>query len=408
MADNNSPTSSSTKGAVSTFLDEVKNNDARGGTSKNRFPIPPTAWRPTPPPYPIVPKQTEGVVSTFLDEVKKNDARNAYNESLIEPHEGSTTKAEKLLNDAYLTNKNFRSLGLDIQTSGNTWVFFTRPYMNLDMNESNKLADHNGFVCDLHSYPNDKQLFLVKNLNALLATEGGAFIPTLTNLFKKGTVIEDETTEVYKIGETFEDHSMTVSHGSGLRTYGGDISCTFQEIRGMPVMALFKTMIKYIYGARRGKIYRSNESRNGNYVDYFMTMYTIVTDVDNETILYWSQYTGITPKSLPYTGIGAEQITNFEPTITFSYSVRTAMALKSLSEFALLCTDNIESQTEGKAGYVPEKIASIMKGTTGFIKDPNELKTDTFMGGDYNNFSSTPYIERDEHGFKLKFKTIAV
>lgn len=340
-------------------------------------------------------------VDRFLTEVDNETASRQINALIHAPFSRDTDIFERNIRDSYFINRNYRAVSLDAQTSGNTWVFFTKPYLSLGGKNAN--------ICDFNAHPAATQEFLAQNLNALQGSPGGAFIPLLTNLYKKGNVIEDETAESYKLGETFEDHSMTVSHGGSHRSFNGEFSCTFQEIRGMFVSSLFSTITKYIYGAHRGKIERSMDSRARNYVDYFMTMYVIVTDVDNESILYWSSYTGITPKSIGYTGITSDgNITAYEPNVSFSYSVRTAMRLSVLTEFAMLCTENFQSLTTGKERYNPAGVGAIIKGEIGFSSEAiGSVGKDNpgVMSAESVSFSSTPYIDKTDTGFKLRFRS---
>jgi hypothetical protein len=107
-------------------------------------------------------------------------------------------------------------------------------------------------------------------------------------------VLYTETTEGGYFGE-----DLTLAIGTDRLSKTFDISVTFRDIQGSPVLALFDYWTKWIGNAADGIQTAYADAIESNRLDYTCSIYRFTLDPTQRYIMWWSKGTGCFPKSPP-------------------------------------------------------------------------------------------------------------
>lgn len=97
----------------------------------------------------------------------------------------------------------------------------------------------------------------------------------------------------------FFSENQTIAKGSDFLNQQYDLSLTFRDIQGGPVMALFYYWVYWIALLCRGDVWRYMEDTLGNRLCYTCGIYRFVLDPSKRTIVKWAKATGCFPRSVP-------------------------------------------------------------------------------------------------------------
>jgi len=252
--------------------------------------------------------------------------------------------------DSFVPTKKFL-LGGDTegQTKGRVHLFMTKPDLNLHIGDADNStsASQNQKALSISSPDTSPNNWLIGNLSHSAPSDSTQlFIPIINNLYTgDGTSLvvdeEGDATEGFKV-----QNGGMLKYGKGTKheTKGGEFDLEFLELRGLPILNLLKMWSKYIAGCKKGSILRSAINTTQNRLDYGASLYVLVTEPDNETIIYWAKYTGIFPTKLPYSAlVGDGSIVNLAT--SWAYSYRESMKTHVLSELALLFSQQFGTET---------------------------------------------------------------
>lgn len=166
------------------------------------------------------------------------------------------------------------------------------------------------------------------------------FIPLITNTCTETSNAKDIVLEVE---ETEGDYSGNrLVYGSGIDdTMGpGEITLSFDDLYGSPVMNMMILWIYYIHYVTKGIcVPRFNYVIN-RIIDYTCSIYIFMLDTDQRTIVRWIKYTGCFPKSIPFGQILHTKEPNLQALsqiqIPFQYNFASPMDPAVLVEFNML------------------------------------------------------------------------
>lgn len=108
---------------------------------------------------------------------------------------------------------------------------------------------------------------------------------------------------VLDVDETEGDYSGNkLVYGAGLdeSTGPGEITLTFEDLYGSPVMNMMIMWVYYIHYVTKGICVPYYEYIVNRIIDYTCSIYVFMLDTDQQTILRWVKYCGAFPKTIPF------------------------------------------------------------------------------------------------------------
>ena len=166
------------------------------------------------------------------------------------------------------------------------------------------------------------------------------FIPLITNTCTETSNAKDIILEV---DETEGDYSGNrLVYGAGIDdTMGpGEITLSFDDLYGSPVMNMMILWIYYIHYVTKGICVPRFKYIINRIIDYTCSIYIFMLDTDQRTIIRWIKYTGCFPKSIPFGQILHTKEPNLQSLsqiqIPFQYNFASPMDPVVLTEFNML------------------------------------------------------------------------
>lgn len=166
------------------------------------------------------------------------------------------------------------------------------------------------------------------------------FIPLITNTCTETGNAKDIILEV---DETEGDYSGNrLVYGAGIDdTMGpGELTLTFEDLYGSPVMNMMILWIYYIHYVTKGICVPRFKYIINRIIDYTCSIYVFMLDTDQRTIIRWIKYTGCFPKSIPFGQILHTKEPNLQSLsqiqIPFQYNFASPMDPVVLTEFNML------------------------------------------------------------------------
>lgn len=202
-------------------------------------------------------------------------------------------------------NKNMQTIGLDPQRPGNSYVFFTRPDLNIS-NTSKKgitpffdyimTTEIGNFVAEYLQYPNVEDSKVV--LDSKYKTDS-PFIPLYTNLCKEVSGLKDIVLDSYETAGDFMGHQLSYATGADGYDSIGEVTVTFADTLLSPIFLSHYLHIQYIHEVARGEYWPRYKYLARRVIDYTISMYIFKLAEDNRTILRWGKLTGCYPVNIP-------------------------------------------------------------------------------------------------------------
>jgi hypothetical protein len=181
----------------------------------------------------------------------------------------------------------------DVHVKGIPYLFITTPKLNLEQSNVNR----------------DNFLIYMKNVEPKLfeamttsGTKVEPFIKIFSNSFR-GLDGKDLASRTIDINETFYGYKQTLPISIVDSQVGDNLTIKFEEYKHLPIVKMHKLWVEYTEKVRRGFFRPSKDAVQKRYIDYVSSIYYFVLDLDGETILYWSKYTGAVPISVPYSAL---------------------------------------------------------------------------------------------------------
>lgn len=174
-------------------------------------------------------------------------------------------------------------------------VLFTRPHLNLSYDN---ISNVRTLAALMTQDPSTYQYAVRMALDPItygtkgtrqsaLVDQQNPYIPLLTNTIVTATPPPDIGLNAYSSPEGAKKEVWIMN--DSIAEYNGkfDITCTFNNIKGNAVLALFHTWITYIGGLRVGPLVPHYRQRAENEMDYFTRIERIKLDITGRYIEQW-------------------------------------------------------------------------------------------------------------------------
>lgn len=225
---------------------------------------------------------------------------------------------------------------VDFAVKGIPYIFFTTPMMNMTTNN----CGQDSFLTYMQSTHPDllSMLSYGSSSNNKHATTS-PFIKLLSNL-SRSFEPKDASSKTKEVGENFVGVKLTLP-SSNVDSYVGDeFSIRFNDMRELPMLKLLNAWFVYHNNVRKGVISPTEDAIENHYIDYLSSVFFFVTEMDGETIQYWSKYTGVAPINVPFSNFSSEWSNHdlIEYSASFVYSFKEDMNPDTLVDFNKVST----------------------------------------------------------------------
>jgi len=125
------------------------------------------------------------------------------------------------------------------------------------------------------------------------------FIPMLTNRLVSLSGFPDPTIDIETTEGGFFSESITYPKGHDQLTKNYDLSATYNDTHGSPIMILFMIWTRYLHLITRGVMSQYMEDIEARRMGFTSSIYRFVMDPSNRYITKWGKATGCFPRSIP-------------------------------------------------------------------------------------------------------------
>lgn len=269
--------------------------------------------------------------------------------------------------------------GIDFRQSAITYVFFTRPCMNLITNPT--IQDD--FIRYLQTFqdPSSPQYWVLRNLDSegkfksqATAGQGNPFNTILSNLC---TTLElrDNTISQVETGQNLLGNKLVYADSQTEAMTVNSMSIDYYETSDMMVTMLHKCWVDYMHLVKRNlavphmgkRSFKANSQFYGpdgqpskhlphgaqnesasayasdsqlnvihdRIIDYACSIYVFKMAEDGRRVKFWTKYTGVFPTSVPYStnSFSLGETTKPSVSIEYTYSFKEDMSPEVLLEF---------------------------------------------------------------------------
>jgi hypothetical protein len=231
--------------------------------------------------------------------------------------------------------------GEDYAVGGISYVFFTKPHLNLLNNKSLAYAD--SFLNNLKDLGTVGERIL-HSLDGGNSKEGGKFISLITNSAEnfetKDTMIKTE-----EMHENFVGSRMIFPTNTNESQTVDQFNIEYTEYADLSITLLHKAWVDYMNLVKKGVVnpYRGGGNVNLDYVhrriiDYMSSVYYFKLGEDGKKIKYWAKYTGVFPTNIPYSAFsyhhGDPKVKKVS--VQYSYNFKEDMDYNILKDFQMI------------------------------------------------------------------------
>ena len=219
------------------------------------------------------------------------------------------------------------------------YVFFTRPDLNLL--SSNSSLSEQADLEPLCNYLYNNNPDLVRNLTRYGSTNH-AFNVFLSNK-AKSFEISDEYIKTVEAGETFTGYKIHYGRNDIESKAAGEFSITYRDNYNLDVFRMHKLWVDYISKVYRGEFSPRSVHKQNKELDYACAVYYFLLGPDQQTILFWSKYTGVFPtntSSSTYSWDSQSILKLPEPSLKYAYSIKRDFDPAHLAEFNSLSSSS--------------------------------------------------------------------
>lgn len=299
-----------------------------------------------------VPGILEGVDEAF--EKSEGWGEGLYKLASAEIYEGGQHWTTNAVNNQQQLNRinRFRLLPTDSGLSTRSFIFMTRPDLNLFDRDANGNLIDGQMNPDLKRLPTFKYIARLRRIGAIMgmlessssnwagSNNRTPWLSIITNQATGYSPIPREMDTV-EVGETFHGNKIIYAEPTFNYKIAGTIDIPFRERRDLSLYYTLKMWIDYIQAVTLGRASPKREYIQDMILDYATSIYFIQTDETMENILYWEKLVGVIPLTVPDNFFEWDEKTlakNMEYTIKFAYSMRVVQDEMSLFEINNLYT----------------------------------------------------------------------
>lgn len=187
---------------------------------------------------------------------------------------------------------------------------------------------------------NSETIKLTGNPNLSFPVDISNFIPLVTNCCKETSNAKDMILETEETEGDYAGNKLIYGSGMDESLGPGEITLSFDDLYGSPIMNLMIIWVYYIHYVTKGIITPELEYIRNRIIDYTCSIYVFMLDTDQRTIVRWIKYTGCFPKSIPFgqilhsSDIKLDQLSQIQ--IPFQYNFASPMDPTVLAEFNMI------------------------------------------------------------------------
>ena len=228
---------------------------------------------------------------------------------------------------------------MEMPTDLKSYVFFTRPEMNL-VGGSTSLSNQPTIrIADDNKHDTRLQYLAAMNPEIMyMLTEDYSnehqFIPYLQSR-AESLQIPDYQIRTSEFTVPFFSYKFTYPTVTNESITGGTFDVTFREDSELRITKLFQFWIYYMDAIMKDKMKPSRTHILDNSYDFMCSVYEIITDPTSEKILFWAKYTGCFPTSVPLSNLSHNLRSTVENKVSvqFSYMMVEAMEPRVIMDF---------------------------------------------------------------------------
>lgn len=272
---------------------------------------------------------------------------------------------------------------------GYAHVFFVKPDCNIINGGGGNMYNYSlatGVANDpdfLYMYKTEKPL-----LTELTTSAGQShdFMLSLSNHVASFS-LNDEGIATDSYGQNLIGYKIQYGkHDAEFKT-AGEFTVDINDDKELNLYKLNRLWVQYIAKVYRGTLSPKPDYIRNKILDYASACYYIITAEDGETIIFWSKFFGVFPKTIPsgqyaWSNGSVLNADSIKMQITYAYSFKEDCNPDSLSDF------NKNAHATSNCFYVPT--------------------FDSSLGHSGKTWVGCPYIEYDNSGsgscYKLRFK----
>lgn len=233
-------------------------------------------------------------------------------------------------------------------------VFFTRPNCNIfekdDLTAGAKVHPTLAstfmrnpilFTGLTHNLPRKLQQY--GNFNLLLSNAATSF------------QLSDEYIDTASSSKTLDGHQLAYGKLNTASKASGSFTVNFDDDRNLSIYQQLKVWVDYISAVYIGELEPTYDTVINRELDYAANVYYILTAEDGYTILFWSKYYGVFPKTIPssqYSWTKGNTLTTPSMSVEFQYSFKEDYVLDTIQEFNSDSFYGLESSLTGLS-YAP-------------------------------------------------------
>lgn len=228
----------------------------------------------------------------------------------------------------------YYSIYPDLESAGlRQYVFIVRPDLNiLDEKNPNFVSE----ACKKDNMINNlvkTNNIVMRQLTDQLSTEHD-FMTFVTGRIES-LQIPDMTIKNYSISQPYTNLLMPYGGNAWESKTGGTFDITFRDDRYLRLHKMFQVWVHYIDGVTRNSLYPKQKYTIYNKIDYATSVYYFICDVDGETLLWWSKYTGAFPITVPNSDLSFNLRGSYDArlSIPFVYFYHEALNVEILHDF---------------------------------------------------------------------------
>jgi hypothetical protein len=256
---------------------------------------------------------------------------------------GNVVDAGTNQNDRFSKFNRFRVIeGEDYSIGGISYVFFTKPQLNLtggSFQNVNYTADKLKYDSFLYNLKTGTLGNLgTKILNSLdrksgLA-QGSHLMPLITNSAKSFET-KDTTIKTDEYYDNYLGNKIVVPGGTNESDTADTFTIDYTEYADLSLTLLHKVWVDYMHLVRRGMIDPHPDFAQLGIIDYVSSVYYFKLGDDGKKIKFWSKYTGVFPVNIPYSAFSYHHADPKvkELSVQYAYSFKEDMSYDVLYDF---------------------------------------------------------------------------
>lgn len=218
------------------------------------------------------------------------------------------------------------------------YVFFTRPDLNILTSRTEMCSQASQDPLYNYAYHNNPEL--IRNLTRFGSTNH-CFNVFLSNV-AKSFEISDEYIKTVEAGETYTGYKIFYGRNDIESKAAGEFSISYRDDYNLDVFRTHKIWVDYISKVFRGEFSPRSSHKQNKELDYATAVYYFLLGPDQQTILFWSKYTGVFPtntSSSTYSWDSQSILKLPEPSIKYAYSIKRDFDPTTLAEFNTLSSN---------------------------------------------------------------------